>query len=150
MTRSPAAETAKTGAAPTATEGAIRQSVCKWCFKDIALDPFPYNGMTTTCDALWMGVPVVSLVGRRNLSRAGLSLLRNVGLGAFAVDSVDAYVDLAIRTSNDPAALTELRAGLRERLRSSPLLDAQGFTGKVETAFRGMWLEWCRRQGKVA
>ncbi len=134
-------------AAPELSQGAL---LARYHQIDLALDTFPYGGMTTTLDALWMGVPVVSLVGRRNLGRAGLSLLSNVGLGAFAVDSVDAYVDLAIRTSNDPAALTELRAGLRERLRSSPLLDAQGFTGKVETAFRGMWLEWCRRQGKVA
>lgn len=117
---------------------------------DVALDTFPYGGMTTTLDALWMGVPVVSLVGRRNLGRAGLSLLSNVGLAEFAVADVDAYVETALRLAADRSRLAELRAGLRDRMRASPLLDAAGFTRKIETAFRGMWLEWCGRQGKVA
>ena len=105
--------------------------------------------MTTTLDALWMGVPVVSLVDRRNLGRAGLSILSNVGLADFAVPSVDTYVDLAIKAAQDKPALATLRSGLRDRMRRSPLLDAQGFTRKVETAFQGMWLEWCKRQGTV-
>jgi protein O-GlcNAc transferase len=113
---------------------------------DLALDTFPYGGMTTTLDALWMGVPVVSLIGSRNLGRAGLSLLSNVGLQRFAADSVDAYVDLAVRTAQDPAGLARLRSELRGRMQASPLLDAEGFTRKVESAFRGMWHEWCRRQ----
>ena len=101
--------------------------------------------MTTTLDALWMGVPVVSLVGQRNLGRAGLSILSNVGLADFAAPSVDAYVDLAIKTAEDKPALAALRAGLRTKMQASPLLDAQGFTQKVESAFQGMWLEWCKR-----
>lgn len=117
---------------------------------DLALDTFPYNGMSTTLDALWMGVPVVSLVGSRNLGRAGLSILSNVGLPRFAVPSVDAYVDLAIKTSQDKPALAKLRAGLRAQMQASPLLDAAGFTRKLEAGFRDMWVEWCRRQGKVA
>ncbi len=117
---------------------------------DVALDTFPYGGMTTTLDALWMGVPVVSLIGERNLGRAGLSLLSNVGLAEFAVADVDAYVETALRLAADRSRLAELRAGLRDRMRTSPLLDAAGFTRKIETAFRGMWLEWCGRQGKVA
>jgi predicted O-linked N-acetylglucosamine transferase (SPINDLY family) len=133
--------------APDLSQGAL---LARYHEIDLALDTFPYGGMTTTLDALWMGVPVVSLVGSRNLGRAGLSLLSNVGLQRFAVASVDAYVDLAVRTAQDPAGLAQLRSGLRDRMRRSPLLDAQGFTRKVEAAFRGMWLEWCRRQGKVA
>ena len=116
---------------------------------DLALDTFPYNGMSTTLDALWMGVPVVSLVDRRNLGRAGLSLLSNVGHPQFAVPSVDAYVDLAIKTAQDKPALAKLRAGLRAQMQASPLLDAANFTRKLEAGFRDMWVEWCRRQDTV-
>jgi predicted O-linked N-acetylglucosamine transferase (SPINDLY family) len=114
---------------------------------DIALDTFPYNGMTTTLDALWMGVPVISLVGNRNLSRAGLSILSNLGMNEFATVNTDAYVEMAVRTAKDPTSLARLRSELRGRMQASPLLDAKGFTRKLEAAFRGMWLEWCRRQG---
>jgi protein O-GlcNAc transferase len=117
---------------------------------DIALDTFPYNGMTTTLDALWMGVPVVSLVGRRNLGRAGLSLLSTVGLPGFAVSSVDDYVALATKTAQDLEGLAALRAGLRAKMQASPLLDAAGFTRKLEAGFRDMWVEWCKRQATVA
>jgi predicted O-linked N-acetylglucosamine transferase (SPINDLY family) len=114
---------------------------------DVALDTFPYGGMTTTLDALWMGVPVVSLVGERNLGRAGLSILNNVGLGELAAKDVDAYVETAMRLAQDQVRLAALRASLRERMRSSPLLDAEGYTRKVEQAFRDMWVDWCGRQG---
>jgi predicted O-linked N-acetylglucosamine transferase (SPINDLY family) len=116
---------------------------------DLALDTFPYGGMTTTLDALWMGVPVVSLVGDRNLSRAGLSLLSNVGLADLAAHSVDDYVETAVRMAQDRPRLAALRASLRARMQASPLLDAVGFTRKVETAFRGMWVDWCERQAKA-
>jgi len=114
---------------------------------DVALDTFPYGGMTTTLDALWMGVPVVSLVGERNLGRAGLSILNNVGLGELAAKDVDAYVETGMRLAQDQVRLAALRASLRERMRSSPLLDAEGYTRKVEQAFRDMWVDWCGRQG---
>jgi predicted O-linked N-acetylglucosamine transferase (SPINDLY family) len=117
---------------------------------DLALDTFPYGGMTTTLDALWMGVPVVSLVESRNLGRAGLSILSNVGLADFAAPSVDTYVETAVRTSQDEPALALLRSELRNRMRSSPLLDAEAYTRKVEQAFRDMWGDWCRRQTKSA
>jgi len=117
---------------------------------DLALDTFPYNGMSTTLDALWMGVPVVSLVGERNLGRAGLSLLSNVGLPQFATPSVESYVELAIKTSQDRPALAALRAGLRARMRASPLSDAAGFTRKLEAGLRDMWIDWCERQAKLA
>ena len=116
---------------------------------DLALDTFPYNGMSTTLDALWMGVPVVSYVDRRNLGRAGLSLLSNVGLPQFAVSSIDSYVETAVRVSQDKQALAALRAGLRAKMQASPLLDAADFTRKLEAGFRDMWVEWCKRQGTV-
>lgn len=131
---------------PDLSQGAL---LARYHEIDLALDTFPYGGMTTTLDALWMGVPVVSLVGRRNLGRAGLSILSNVGLADFAAPSVDAYVDLAIKTAEDKPALAALRAGLRTKMQASPLLDAAGFTRKVEAGFRDMWVEWCRRQGTV-
>lgn len=117
---------------------------------DVALDTFPYGGMTTTLDALWMGVPVVSLVGERNLGRAGLSLLNNIGLGEFAAKDVDGYVETAKHLASDQARLGALRGSLRGRMQDSPLLDAEGYTRKVEQAFRDMWVDWCRRQGKHA
>ena len=113
---------------------------------DVALDTFPYGGMTTTLDALWMGVPVVSLIGERNLGRAGLSLLNNVDLSEFATKDVAGYVDAAAKLAHDLPRLAGLRASLRERMRGSPLLDAEGHTRKVEKAFRDMWVDWCRRQ----
>ncbi len=112
---------------------------------DIALDTFPYNGMTTTLDALWMGAPVVSLIGRRSLGRAGLSLLTTVGLPRFAVETLDAYVDLATKTAQDLDGLAALRSGLRAKMQASPLIDAAGFTRKFEAALRDMWVEWCKR-----
>lgn len=133
-------------AAATLSQGAL---LGRYHEIDLALDTFPYNGMSTTLDALWMGVPVVSLVDRRNLGRAGLSLLSNVGLPEFAAPSVDAYVETAVRVSQDKAALAKLRAGLRARMQASPLLDAAGFTRKLEAGFRDMWVEWCKGQGKV-
>jgi predicted O-linked N-acetylglucosamine transferase (SPINDLY family) len=105
--------------------------------------------MTTTLDALWMGVPVVSLVGERNLGRAGLSLLSNVGMAELAVTDVDAYVAQAVALSREPEKLSRLRQELRPRMLTSPLLDAEGYTRKVEQAFRDMWVDWCAGQPKV-
>ena len=131
---------------PELSQGALLN---RYAEIDVALDTFPYNGMTTTLDALWMGVPVVSLVGERNLGRAGLSILNNVGLGELAAKDVDAYVETAMRLAQDQVRLAALRASLRERMRSSPLLDAEGYTRKVEQAFRDMWVDWCAGQPKV-
>ena len=111
---------------------------------DIALDPFPYSGGTTTCDALWMGVPVVSLAGHMAISRGGLSILSNIGLSELVANSVEEYVEIAVRLANDWPRLRELRSTMRERMQSSPLMDAPAFARDVEAAFRQMWRKWCK------
>jgi predicted O-linked N-acetylglucosamine transferase (SPINDLY family) len=114
---------------------------------DVALDSFPYNGTTTTCEALWMGVPVVTLAGDRHASRVGVSLLRGTGLEALGVaENVESYCAKALALVANPAALTALRAGLRDRLRAAPLCDAPRFTRNLEAAYRMMWQRWCTTQ----
>ena len=113
---------------------------------DLALDTFPYNGMTTTFDALWMGVPVVSLIGQTSVGRAGLSILSNLGLPEFATDTVEAYVRKAIKTAQDLPRLAKLRQGLRPRMAASPLCDALSLTHDLEAAYLTMWKDWCAAQ----
>ena len=110
---------------------------------DIALDPFPYGGGTTTCDALWMGVPVVSLAGTAGISRGGFSLLANVGLQNLVAFDRDAYVQIAVNLANDRPGLQELRRTLRARMQASPLMNAPRFAMNVEQAYRTMWQSWC-------
>lgn len=110
---------------------------------DVALDPFPYTGGTTSCDALWMGVPVVTLAGRTAVSRAGSSLLSNLGLEHLVARSEDEYIDLAAGLIDQPEDLAALRGGLRARLEASPIMDAPLFARDIEAAFRQMWRTWC-------
>ncbi len=110
---------------------------------DIALDPFPCNGGTTTCDALWMGLPVVTLIGNTFLSRASYSLLAATGMTAFAAEDSRAYVEICAMYAGDLVRLSKVRAELRTRVSASPLLDAAGFTRDLEDAYRGMWQRWC-------
>jgi predicted O-linked N-acetylglucosamine transferase (SPINDLY family) len=114
---------------------------------DIALDPFPYPGGTTTLEALWMGVPVLTLPGSTALSRQGLSILQNLGMADWVASNADDYVVRAVRHSADLQALARLRQGLRQRLLDSPLCDATRFAGYFEQALRGLWRDWCGRQG---
>jgi predicted O-linked N-acetylglucosamine transferase (SPINDLY family) len=110
---------------------------------DIALDTFPYHGTTTTCEALWMGVPVVVLAGSTHASRVGVSLLASVGLEDWVAQSFEDYVGLAASRARDPERLAALRAGLRQRVASSPLTDATAFASHLEEAYRRMWRRWC-------
>jgi predicted O-linked N-acetylglucosamine transferase (SPINDLY family) len=110
---------------------------------DIALDPFPYGGGATSCDALWMGVPLISLSGRTAVGRAGASILSNVGLTEWIAKSPDDYVRIALEWSADPARLASVRRDLRERMRRSALMDAPRFARNVESAYRQMWRTWC-------
>lgn len=114
---------------------------------DIALDSYPYNGATTTCEALWMGVPVVSLTGASHASRMGGSILGAVGLQELVAQTPDQYLDIASGLARDPARLAALRAGLRARMRASSLMDVPRFTRDLESAYRAMWRSWCVGQG---
>jgi protein O-GlcNAc transferase len=110
---------------------------------DIGLDPLPYNGHFTSCDAFWMGVPVVSLRGQTSVGRGGASLLNNLELTELLAADADDYVAIAASLASDLDRLAGLRAGLRERMRRSPLCDAATFTRSVEAAYRSMWRQWC-------
>ena len=103
---------------------------------DIAPDTFPYTGGVTTCEALYMGVPVVSLYGERHGSRFGLSILKNIGLEELAVDSYDEYIARAVMLANDWELLTLLRKNLRPMMKKSPLMDSQLYLSEIQTAFK--------------
>jgi predicted O-linked N-acetylglucosamine transferase (SPINDLY family) len=113
---------------------------------DILLDTFPYNGGVTTCDALWMGVPVVSLAGETPVSRAGVSLLTNVGLPELIARSETEYLNIASRMAGDLPHLAELRSTLRDRMKTSAVMDASRFTRQVEQVYREAWEAWCVKQ----
>lgn len=114
---------------------------------DIALDPFPMNGHTTTCDALWMGVPVVMLAGQSYVTRFGGSALLQVGLDRLIALSVEQYVETAVSLAVDLPALARMRQELRPRMATSALLDFSGFAREVESAYRTMWRRWCQDNG---
>lgn len=117
---------------------------------DVALDTFPYNGTTTTCEALWMGVPVIVLTGDRHVSRVGVSLLSNLGLTELIAESAEEYLDKAVQLARDPQYLTYLRHNLRTIMRDSILTRAPLFTRSLETAYRSMWQQWCREKTERA
>jgi protein O-GlcNAc transferase len=110
---------------------------------DICLDTFPCNGHTTSLDAMWMGVPVVTLAGSTVAGRAGVSQLTNLRLQELIADTPDQYVQIASDLADDLPRLTELRASLRDRMKQSALMDAPRFARGIEKAYRTMWQKWC-------
>ena len=112
---------------------------------DIALDTFPYNGTTTTCEALWMGVPVVALAGDRHMARVGMSLLTQAGLPELIAADESGYVRIATQLAADTDRLVRLRGELRDRIVRSPLCDGAGFTRALEATYRTMWRDWIAR-----
>jgi protein O-GlcNAc transferase len=113
---------------------------------DIALDAFPYSGGTTTCESLWMGVPVVTWAGPTVPGRGSASVLAAAGLPELAADSPGRFLSIATELAGDAPRLDELRASLRQRLKDSPLMDARRFAADVESAYRELWRAWCSRQ----
>lgn len=111
----------------------------------IGLDTFPYHGTTTTCEALWQGVPVVCMTGWSHASRVGASLLSAIGLPELIATTPDEFVKIAVALANDTPRLAALRAGLRQRMFNSPLLDEPGFIATLESVYRRWWREWCAR-----
>ena len=109
---------------------------------DVALDTFPYHGTTTTCESLWMGVPVVTLAGDRHAARVGVSLLQHLNLDQLIARSPDQYVDIASQLALDPQLRQTLRHSLRGRLRQAPLTDVSAFTRALEQGYRTAWTEW--------
>lgn len=116
---------------------------------DMGLDTFPYNGQTTTLDSLSMGVPVVTLAGSSSARRAGLSLLTNIGLPELVAVTHEQFVGIAAELARDLPRLSSLRASLRNRLQTSPLMDAPRFARNMEAAYRRMWHAWCARKLKT-
>jgi predicted O-linked N-acetylglucosamine transferase (SPINDLY family) len=110
---------------------------------DIALDPFPCAGGTTTCDALWMGVPIVTLAGHTAVGRSGFSILSNINLPDLIAISSEQYVQIAANLAADEARLKILRSDLRKRMTLSPLMDGHQFAKDIENAYRCMWKQWC-------
>lgn len=106
---------------------------------DIALDTFPYTGATTTCDCLWMGVPVVTRTGCRGVERSATSLLSAIGLSNLCGHGIDEYTDIAISLARDRPLLASLRAGLRSRMLASPICDPRAFTSHLESSYLGAW-----------
>jgi predicted O-linked N-acetylglucosamine transferase (SPINDLY family) len=110
---------------------------------DVALDSFPYNGATTTCDALLMGVPVLVVAGDRTLARGGVSLLNTIGLPDWIAESPQQLAAVAQRQLADVERIANLRAELPQRMRASPLMDAPRFTRNLEALFRAAWHRYC-------
>lgn len=110
---------------------------------DVCLDTFPFGGGTTTCDSLWMGVPVVTLRGRTAVGRGGASILSNLGLTDFIASDLGHFVQIAVRSANDIEGLGKLRRTIRERMQGAPLMNSRIFAQSLEAAYRETWVKWC-------
>jgi predicted O-linked N-acetylglucosamine transferase (SPINDLY family) len=116
----------------------ITRFLAKYSRIDIALDTLPYNGGTTSCDALWMGVPIVTLAGQHFYERMGSSILTALGEPDWVANDEQAYINIAVELASDIAALAATRAGLRGQMKNSPLCNAKEFTQDLESLYRGM------------
>ena len=110
---------------------------------DIALDTFPYNGTTTTCEALWMGVPVITFSGKIHQARVGGSILTNIGLPQFITDTHDEFVEKTVELALDTVTLSAIRNELRNKMKLAPLTNARQFTQALEDEYHQMWKRWC-------
>jgi predicted O-linked N-acetylglucosamine transferase (SPINDLY family) len=125
-------------------EPSTRQHLNLYNRIDIGLDTFPYDGTTTTCEALWMGVPVITLEGNMHVSRIGVSLLSNVGLSDFVAKTYDEYIEKAVHFAHDTRRLQLLRENLRDIMKKSPLTNAKTFTTNLELHYQLIWERWCK------
>jgi predicted O-linked N-acetylglucosamine transferase (SPINDLY family) len=123
----------------------LREHLALYNRIDIGLDTFPYNGTTTTCEALYMGVPVITLAGNTHVSRVGVSLLSTVGLPELIAQTPEEYVAKAVNLAKDIEKLKSLRISLRGMMSRSPLTDAKKFTHHLEKAYQKMWATWCKK-----
>ena len=112
---------------------------------DIALDPFPHTGGTTTFETLWMGVPVVTLAGGTMVARSSTEILSALGLGDLIAATADAYVDLAVALAGEPARLASYRKNMRDQMKASTICRPDAFTRDLESAYRDMWRRWCAK-----
>jgi predicted O-linked N-acetylglucosamine transferase (SPINDLY family) len=117
---------------------------------DIALDPFPYNGTTTSCEALWMGVPIVTLEGNTHVSRVGVSLLHSLNLNHLIASSYEEYIQIASDLAKDRDQLFNLRASIRQKILNCALGDGKKFIFQLETAYTEAWQKWCITQDKLS
>ena len=127
-------------------KGTTAEHLAMYARVDVALDTQPYAGTTTTCEALWMGVPVVTLRGDRHAARVGASLLQAVGHPEWIADDWAGYIAAAQKLAANPAGLAAVRAGLREAMRRSVLLDHRGQAGRFGAALRDCWRQWCAKK----
>jgi len=116
---------------------------------DIGLDTFPYNGTTTTCEALWMGVPVITVTGDLHAGRVGNSILSRMGLSQLVAGNRKQYEQIALELANDIERLRTLRQNLRGQMARSPLCNGAAFTRTLEAAYREMWISWCSSRNKA-
>ena len=110
---------------------------------DICLDTHPYSGTTTICEALWMGVPVITLKGERAASLVGASLLNQIGMPELIAKDRDEFVTIATELARDPARFRDLRSDMRQRLEKTPLRDELSFAREMEAVYREAWRRWC-------
>jgi predicted O-linked N-acetylglucosamine transferase (SPINDLY family) len=111
---------------------------------DIYLDTFPHAGHTTSMDALWMGVPLITLKGQTAVGRGGVFLLANLGLEELIAQTEQEYLEKAVKLAGDLPRLRELRSTLRQRMERSPLMDAPKYARNIESVYRQMWHTWCQ------